>query len=514
MQLTTNQIFAGRYRLLNKIGVGGFSEVWKVADEMAEDRIMVLKVYAPERGLDEFGIKQFRREYAITIDLNHRNLLKANHFDIANGSPYLIMPFSEGGSLYGKLQEHGTMTERDVAEMLAQVAGGLEYLHRKGIVHQDIKPDNILIDEDGNYQLTDFGISSKLRSTLQKSTTAAKAMTVAYASPEKFNANAIIGAEGDIFSLGVLLYEALTDNLPWNGMGGAYVRHDSELPQLPAKFSPALNVLIQRCLQFDAAKRPTAIELKQLAQEYILNGHWGTQPTPKVENTRKTVAIVERPKRQPVEVLETIDHIKPEQVVESGGNVNKIAALGIYIYLFAAHLVGVLSFMLAGLMWCIVVLDQYEYNDNIGFDISTSEGFFKFMGPLDFMFFATNIAAFSIWMLLWNKLMIKWLIAANVSPKSTFTASIVYCTFALLLPALLLISFQSTGEVETIGPELWIQWVGAAVSIGVLLRVNLYTFSIQPIATIKNYEAWWKIILVVIGSVIVSLTLLVSRLPN
>jgi serine/threonine protein kinase len=303
MQLTTNQIFAGRYRLLNKIGVGGFSEVWRVADEMAEDRVMVLKVYAPERGLDEFGIKQFRREYAITLDLNHPHLLKANHFDIAGGSPYLIMPFCEGGSLYGKLEEHGPFTERALAVMLAQVSGALEYLHRKDIIHQDIKPDNVLIDSDGDYMLMDFGISSRLRSTLQKSTTTAKAMTVAYAPPEKFDGMGKVGPAGDMFSIGVMLIELLTGDLPWSGMGGAYVRPDSKPPQLPDSISPQLQALVQSCVTYEPSNRPTPTALKEAAELYLANSGWQKEhiPTdinPSNLNTRNTSIINPKPQQK------------------------------------------------------------------------------------------------------------------------------------------------------------------------------------------------------------------------
>jgi len=288
MQLTTNQIFAGRYRLLSKIGLGGFSEVWKVADEMADDRIMALKIYAPERGLDEHGIKQFRKEYGITLDLNHPHLLKANHFDIANGSPYLVMPYCQGGSLYGKLMEHGAMSEKQVAEMLVQVSAAVEYLHRKHILHQDIKPDNVLIGNDGDYLLTDFGISSKLRSTLQKSTTTPLAMTVAYAPPEKFKGTAVFGPQGDVFSLGVMMYELLTTDLPWNGMGGAYVRPDTEPPQLPDTISPALNTLVQQCLVYEAGKRPTPKMLQGAGERYLKTGSWEVQKEQTAHNTTAT----------------------------------------------------------------------------------------------------------------------------------------------------------------------------------------------------------------------------------
>jgi serine/threonine protein kinase len=278
MEFKVDQVFAGRYRLISKIGIGGFSEVWKVADQMANDSILALKVYAPDKGLDEFGLKQFRREYAVVLNLNHSNLLTARHFDIHEGHPYLIMPFCEGGSVYGRIIEHGTFSEKELAEFLIQISPALEYLHENEIVHQDIKPDNILLDGKGNYLLMDFGISGKLRSTLRKSTTAAGAMTVAYAPPEKFKGMGIMGAESDIFSLGVMMIEMLTGDVPWNGMGGAYLRSDDDLPDLPKDFSRGLRNLITSCLKLNSNERCSLKQVSTAAKSYLINESWGDEP--------------------------------------------------------------------------------------------------------------------------------------------------------------------------------------------------------------------------------------------
>ena len=180
------EVFAGRFKLLEKIGIGGFSEVWKVADQMAEDAVFALKIYAPEKGLDEYGLKQFRREYALVSGINHPNILTARYFDIYDSHPYLIMPYCSGGSVYDKLKGQGVFSEKELAKFLVQIGGALAHLHKYEIVYQDIKPDNVLIDSEGNYLLMDFGISSSLRSTLTKSTTSTQTMTVAYATPERF----------------------------------------------------------------------------------------------------------------------------------------------------------------------------------------------------------------------------------------------------------------------------------------------------------------------------------------
>lgn len=296
-----NTVFAGRYLLIKKIGVGGFSEVWKANDQMAEDAVVAIKIYAPERGMDEIGLQLFRREYSMMLNLSHPNLLTARHFDISNGSPYLVMPYCSRGSVYASISMDGTWNESEIARLLKHLSSGLTYLHSKGILHQDIKPENILIGDEGNFLLTDFGISSRLRSTLRKSSMKPKAMTAAYAAPEFFAPQPTVSPKSDIFSLGVLIWELATGDVPWRGMGGAVLRPDLPLPELPNGFSKGLNALMQRCLNFHPEKRPDAQTIATMADNYLLTGNWSAatdrklhshagSPAPSLTG-RKTVAI-------------------------------------------------------------------------------------------------------------------------------------------------------------------------------------------------------------------------------
>ncbi|HCS20742.1 MAG TPA: hypothetical protein DIW47_09315 [Bacteroidetes bacterium] len=283
-----NDLFANRYLLLEKIGIGGFSEVWKAEDQMAEDTVVAIKIYAPERGMDELGLKQFRREYAVVLNLNHPSLLTARHFDVFNGSPYLVMPFISGGSVYNQLMEHGPYSEEQMAKLIAQMADAFHFLHDHDVLHQDIKPDNILIDGRGNYLLTDFGISSRLRSSLRKSTTTATAMTVAYAPPERFQGSQEALAAGDIFSFGVLLYELAVGDVPWMGAGGVVVKANSEPVELSGDYSKRFQNLVQACLRFKPEDRPTASDLKAWALEFMREGAWPEIPQPKAQAATET----------------------------------------------------------------------------------------------------------------------------------------------------------------------------------------------------------------------------------
>ena len=256
-----NQIFAGRYRLIEKIGTGGFSVVWLSKDEMTENTEVAIKIFAPDKGLDQNGIKQFSREYAITAKLKHLHLLKPSHFSIFKGSPYLILPFCSKGSLQNVLDEKGSLSEEEILNVIKDVANGLNYLHKHNILHQDIKPDNILIDDDGRYMLTDFGISTRMRNTLKKATSNNHSLTLAYAPPERYSAHPENTKAGDIFSLGVMLYELATGDVPWDGNGGVMLLKGAEIPKIPDTCSKELQDLVYKCMSKEKEGRPTAEEL-------------------------------------------------------------------------------------------------------------------------------------------------------------------------------------------------------------------------------------------------------------
>jgi|GEM_PF-1984306 len=276
-KLQKDTLFAGRYRLIRQVGVGGFSEVWEAQDQEADDVSVAIKIYAPGRGLDDDGISLFRKEYAITLPINHPYLLKVQYFGVYEGSPYLIMPYCSNGSVASLLNGGKTFTEEEAAALLAQLSDALTYLHSRNpaIIHQDIKPDNVLINEDGNFLLTDFGISSRMRHTMAKSTgKASTSMSIAYAPPERFSGTPRSLAASDVFSLGVMLYELCTGDVPWVGNGGAALLKGAEVPNLPPAYSRRFNQLVRSCLRLEPETRPTAAALAELSARYRKEGYW------------------------------------------------------------------------------------------------------------------------------------------------------------------------------------------------------------------------------------------------
>jgi serine/threonine-protein kinase len=276
-RLQKETLFAGRYLLIRQVGVGGFSEVWEARDQEADGVSVAIKIYAPGRGLDDDGITLFRKEYSITLPINHPHLLKVQYFGVYEGSPYLIMPYCSNGSVASLLNGGKTFTEEEAAALLAQLSDALAYLHSRNpaIIHQDIKPDNVLINEDGNFVLTDFGISSRMRHTMAKSTgKASTSMSIAYAPPERFSGTPRSLAASDVFSLGVMLYELCTGDVPWVGNGGAALLKGAEVPNLPPEYSRRFNGLVRSCLQLEPESRPTAVALAELSAKYRKEGYW------------------------------------------------------------------------------------------------------------------------------------------------------------------------------------------------------------------------------------------------
>ncbi|MCX6278424.1 MAG: protein kinase, partial [Bacteroidetes bacterium] len=245
----------------------------------------------------------------LVFNLNHKNLLIPKHFDEFEGSPYLVLPYCRQGSVFCKI---GEVSEQELARFMQQASSALNYLHNQDppIIHQDIKPDNFLIDGNGNYLLADFGISSKIRRTLTKSMGAqASTGTLAYMPPEKFSADKQIIKAGDIFSLGVAMYELLTGDLPFGDHGGMVMLTGAQVPNLPPSFNPELSTLLKHCMSKEPWERPTAGQLEDVAGKFMQTGKWMAvgkdvhNPAPEMqkelEQPREGMKTEPIPQRQP-----------------------------------------------------------------------------------------------------------------------------------------------------------------------------------------------------------------------
>ena len=279
-----NNLFHDRYFLERLLGRGNFSEVWLAKDTKTDIQV-ALKIYAPATGLDDHGMNVLSREFAIVVAANQKNLLKPLYYDSYERKPYLVLPYCKNGTIQRLI---GKFTEDDAWHLFHDVAAGLAYLHSMNptLIHQDIKPDNIMIGDNGSYMITDFGVSAHAKSTLRKSlsTQFASAGTTAYMAPERFSKDNTPIKANDIWSLGAMVYEMLTGDVPFSSgtqiEGGILQKNGAEIPDLPASFSPELNQMIQMCLEEDPWNRPTAEQIVDYAQIAIDGGNPFPGPDP------------------------------------------------------------------------------------------------------------------------------------------------------------------------------------------------------------------------------------------
>lgn len=261
-ELKIGDIIKQRYALVQFLGSGSFGEVWLAQDQMT-GRDVALKIYL---SLDPIGVEEFQREYSNTVDLSSPYLLTPDYFDVHNRRPFLVMKYCANGSS-SKLA--GQISEDKLWAFIHDVASGLEVLHSQSdpIVHQDIKPDNILVDRSGRFLITDFGISKRLRATMRRqSKRDISSGAMPYMAPERFDSTPRLTPASDIWSLGASIYELATGELPFSGFGGAMQRNGADMPSLNARYSTALNEIMQCCLMVNTIDRPSAVELLNWVQ--------------------------------------------------------------------------------------------------------------------------------------------------------------------------------------------------------------------------------------------------------
>ena len=264
-------IFDQRYEQELLLGRGAFSEVWKVKD-IQTGVTLALKIYNPTTGIDEDGKDMLTHEFALMVNANHKNLLRPLFFAVSGDRPYLILPFCERGNI-GKMV--GSMGEEEAWKLLRDCASALAYLHAMNppVLHQDIKPANILLNDNGDYMLTDFGVSTQVKQSLSRVSHQDMALlsagTISYMAPERFSRNNLPVMANDIYSLGSTVFELISGMLPFGNDGGLLQRKGAEIPELPGDYSPLLKKTLDNCLQEEPWQRPTAEQLEEIATRAI-----------------------------------------------------------------------------------------------------------------------------------------------------------------------------------------------------------------------------------------------------
>ena len=244
------QATGARYRVRRRIGGGGMASVF-LGERAQLGKPVVLKMLHSHLAKDAEMMERFRREARAASELVHPHIVPIIDAGEHGGVVFTVMPFIAGGSLAERVA-HGPQPAVEVASAVAQTASALDYAHRRGIVHRDVKPDNILFDEDGHALVTDFGIA-EARSQ-GRLTASGRAMgTPHYMSPEQAMGKLVDG-RSDVYALGVLMYEALVGAPPFDGPDGFAVGykqvHEAPVPaiQVNTDIPLAMNEIVMKCL--------------------------------------------------------------------------------------------------------------------------------------------------------------------------------------------------------------------------------------------------------------------------
>ena len=260
----------GKYRIEELIGSGGFAWVYKAFDPELEIHV-ALKVLKPQFAGDETFEQRFRREAATAAKLRHPNIIKIYSVGKDGDAVYFAMDYYPSG-LAERLEVSNTLPEQLVIRVGVDVAQALGYAHREGVIHRDIKVDNILFDTHGNAVVADFGIARALSGYSGQTGTNMVVGTPQYFAPEQARAKQLDG-RADIYSLGVTLYRAATGRLPFEGDDWYEIarQHVEEAPPAPRTINPDLTpefeAAILHCLEKQPDDRPATGEL--LAQELV-----------------------------------------------------------------------------------------------------------------------------------------------------------------------------------------------------------------------------------------------------
>ncbi len=272
MPETTRTPVFTRYEILEELGSGGMGTVYKARQKFV-GRLVAFKVLPPALRQDAEALQRFEREAAALGRLKHPNVVAVFDAGVEGGFPYLAMEFVQGKNLRQVLQERGRLSVDEALRLGIEMAEALEHVQRRGLVHRDVKPSNILIDPDGKAMLTDFGIA--FAATLPRITQGAMG-TPEFMSPEQADGRAL-DIRSDLYSLGVVLYEGLAGAVPFKREGDSLTSLSKLLHEILHAPPPRLTVpgvpawladAIHRCLEKDPARRfQTGADLARVLRE-------------------------------------------------------------------------------------------------------------------------------------------------------------------------------------------------------------------------------------------------------
>ena len=308
--LSKGQKINDRYDIVKSIGEGGMANVYLAQDTIL-DRKVAIKVLRGDLSADDKFIRRFEREAQSVSNLSHPNIVEVYDVGVEDGNHYIVMEYIAGITLKQLLKKRESLTLTEVIDIMTQLTDGIAHAHESYIIHRDIKPQNIMIEDNGLIKITDFGIAMALNAT-QLTQTNSVMGSVHYLPPEQASGKGAT-IKGDIYSLGILMYELLTGNVPFKGDNAVEIALKHMKDKIPSirKQNPAIPQSVENILLKATAKNPrnrydTAREMhedfihcleeehandKKITFEYPENDLDETGPIPKVKKNPPKKAV-------------------------------------------------------------------------------------------------------------------------------------------------------------------------------------------------------------------------------
>jgi beta-lactam-binding protein with PASTA domain/predicted Ser/Thr protein kinase len=270
-EFESGHIIDGRYRVLHRLGAGGMADVYLAKDQQL-DREVALKLLHRRFAEDPGFVERFRREAQAAASLQHPNVVSVFDRGTVEGTYYIAMEYLPGRTLKRLIREEAPLETNRAIDLTVQMLKAARFAHRRGVIHRDLKPHNVIVDDNDHVKVTDFGIARAGASDMTE--TGSIMGTAQYLSPEQAQGHAV-SAPSDLYSIGIVLYEMLTGRVPFDGESPVSIalKHVSEAPVPPSQINPeipsALEQVVMWALNKDPADRPADADQFIMALEQV-----------------------------------------------------------------------------------------------------------------------------------------------------------------------------------------------------------------------------------------------------